>query len=60
MDATDHLRRFRHFLRHAYAAELDRERLGRLAKTWLDLATSSPRGWFTSPAMCYETPDAVR
>lgn len=33
--AADQLRRFRHFLRHAYAAELDSERVRQLAATWL-------------------------
>jgi hypothetical protein len=31
--AADHLRRFRHLLRHAYAAELDADRLDTLART---------------------------
>jgi hypothetical protein len=32
---ADQLRRFRHFLRHAYAAELSVERLRKLANAWL-------------------------
>ncbi len=32
--AADQLRRFRHFLRHAYAAELEAARLKRLADRW--------------------------
>jgi hypothetical protein len=34
VDTADQLRRFRHFLRHAYAAELDADRLKRLADSW--------------------------
>ncbi len=34
--AADHLRRFRHFLRHAYAADLDAQRLDTLARVWLE------------------------
>lgn len=33
---ADELRRFRHFLRHAYAASLDTERVARMAASWLD------------------------
>jgi len=33
--AADELRRFRHFLRHAYAASLDAERIARVAASWL-------------------------
>ncbi len=32
--AADELRRFRHFLRHAYAASLDPERVARVAASW--------------------------
>lgn len=32
--AADELRRFRHFLRHAYAAGLDPERVARVATSW--------------------------
>ena len=42
IDAADHLRRFRHFLRHAYAAEIDAQRLDALARIWQD--SSDPLG----------------
>jgi hypothetical protein len=34
-DAADELRRLRHFVRHAYAASLDLERLRSVAARWL-------------------------
>ncbi len=34
--AADELRRFRHFLRHAYGAPLDFDRLRTLASSWRD------------------------
>ncbi len=36
--AADELRRFRHFLRHAYAASLDPQRVARVAASWLTAA----------------------
>lgn len=36
--AADELRRFRHLLRHAYAAELDASRLAGVAAQWLSAA----------------------
>jgi hypothetical protein len=35
--AADRLRRFRHFVRHAYAAELDPDQLTRLASVWNEI-----------------------
>jgi hypothetical protein len=39
VDAADQLRRFRHFLRHAYGAELDLGRLENLAAVWLGIGS---------------------
>jgi hypothetical protein len=33
--AADELRRFRHFLRHAYGSDREPERLGRVARAWI-------------------------
>jgi len=38
--AADELRRFRHFLRHAYAAALDADHIARLAASWLSANAS--------------------
>jgi hypothetical protein len=35
VDVADELRRFRHFLVHAYAADLNAARLQQLAEQWL-------------------------
>lgn len=38
--AADELRRFRHFLRHAYASSIDRARVLQLSTNWLDARKS--------------------